>query len=35
MSGLHIQRGKEQIAVKVIHAGDIGSVGEVDRHSHE
>jgi elongation factor G len=24
MSGLHIQRGKEQIAVKVIHAGEIG-----------
>ena len=29
MSGLHIQRGKEQIAVKVIHAGDIGSVAKL------
>lgn len=30
MSGLHIQRGKEQIAVKVIHAGDIGSVAKLN-----
>ena len=29
MSGLHIQRGKEQIAAKVIHAGDIGSVAKL------
>ena len=29
MSGLHIQRGKEQIAIKVIHAGDIGSVAKL------
>ena len=29
MSGLHLQRGKEQIAVKVIHAGDIGSVSKL------
>ena len=29
MSGLHIQRGKEQIVVKVIHAGDIGSVAKL------
>ncbi len=29
MSGLHIQRGKEQIAVKVIYAGDIGSVAKL------
>ncbi|MBI3737441.1 MAG: elongation factor G [Chloroflexi bacterium] len=29
MSGLHIQRGKEQIAVKTIHAGDIGSVAKL------
>ena len=29
MSGLHIQRGKEQVAVKVIHAGDIGSVAKL------
>ena len=29
MSGLHIQRGKEQIAVKVVHAGDIGSVAKL------
>ena len=29
MSGLHIQRGKEQIPVKVIHAGDIGSVSKL------
>ena len=29
MSGLHIQRGKEQIAVKVIHAGDIASVAKL------
>ncbi len=26
MAGLHVQRGKEQIPVKVIHAGDIGAV---------
>ncbi len=30
MSSLHIQRGKEQIAVKVIHAGDIGSVAKLN-----
>ena len=29
MSGLHIQRGKEQVAVKVVHAGDIGSVAKL------
>ncbi|HEX2696425.1 MAG TPA: GTP-binding protein, partial [Anaerolineales bacterium] len=29
MSGLHLQRGKEQIAVKTIHAGDIGSVAKL------
>ncbi len=29
VSGLHIQRGKEQIAVKVVHAGDIGSVAKL------
>ena len=29
MSGLHIQRGKEQIAVKTIHAGDIGAVAKL------
>jgi elongation factor G len=29
MSGLHVQRGKEQIAVKVMHAGDIGSVAKL------
>ena len=29
MSGLHIQRGKEQIAVKLVHAGDIGSVAKL------
>src|SRR5215216_7154993 len=29
MSGLHLQRGKEQIAAKVIHAGDIGSVSKL------
>ena len=29
MSGLHIQRGKELIAVKVIHAGDLGSVAKL------
>ena len=29
MAGLHIQRGKEQIPVKVIHAGDIGSVSKL------
>ncbi len=29
MSGLHIQRGKESIAVKVIHAGDLGSVAKL------
>jgi elongation factor G len=29
MSGLHIQRGKEQIPAKVIHAGDIGSVSKL------
>jgi len=29
MAGLHFQRGKEQIPVKVIHAGDIGSVSKL------
>ncbi len=29
MSGLHLQRGKEQIAVKVVHAGDIASVAKL------
>ncbi len=29
MSGLHVQRGKEQIPVKVVHAGDIGSVAKL------
>ncbi|MEW5938776.1 MAG: elongation factor G, partial [Chloroflexota bacterium] len=29
MSGLHLQRGKEQIPAKVIHAGDIGSVSKL------
>jgi elongation factor G len=29
MSGLHIQRGKEQIAIKTIHAGDIGTVAKL------
>jgi elongation factor G len=29
MSGLHLQRGKEQIPAKVIHAGDIGSVAKL------
>ena len=29
MSGLHIQRGKEQIAIKNIHAGDIASVAKL------
>lgn len=29
MAGLHIQRGKEQFPVKVIHAGDIGSVSKL------
>lgn len=29
MSGLHIQRGKEHIPAKVIHAGDIGSVSKL------
>ncbi len=29
MSGLHIQRGKESIAVKVIHAGDLASVAKL------
>ncbi|RJP51465.1 MAG: elongation factor G [Anaerolineaceae bacterium] len=29
MAGLHVQRGKEQIPVKVIHAGDIGSVSKL------
>jgi elongation factor G len=29
MAGLHIQRGKEQIAVKTIHAGDIGTVAKL------
>lgn len=29
MSGLHIQRGKEQIPVKIVHAGDIASVSKL------
>jgi elongation factor G len=29
MAGLHIQRGKEQIPVKTIHAGDIGTVAKL------
>lgn len=29
MAGLHVQRGKEQMPVKVIHAGDIGSVSKL------
>lgn len=29
MSGLHIQRGKEQLPTKVIHAGDIGTVAKL------
>jgi len=29
MSGLHIQSGKDQIAVKVVHAGDIASVAKL------
>ena len=29
VSGLHFQRGKEQIPAKVIHAGDIGSVSKL------
>jgi elongation factor G len=29
MSGLHIQRGKEQIAVENVHAGDIASVAKL------
>jgi elongation factor G len=29
MSGLHLQRGKEQIPVKVVHAGDIASVAKL------
>jgi len=29
MSGLHFQRGKEQIPVKVVHAGDIASVSKL------
>jgi elongation factor G len=29
MSGLHLQRGKEQIPVKTIHAGDIGCVAKL------
>jgi elongation factor G len=29
MSGLHVQRGKEQMPVKVIRAGDIGSVAKL------
>jgi elongation factor G len=30
MSGLHFQRGKEQIAAKVVHAGDIASVSKLN-----
>jgi elongation factor G len=29
MAGLHIQRGKEQVAVKVVHSGDIASVAKL------
>jgi elongation factor G len=29
MSGLHLQRGKEQIPAKVIHAGDLGAVAKL------
>lgn len=29
MSGLHLQRGKEQIPVKVVHAGDLGTVSKL------
>jgi len=29
MSGLHIQRGKDQIAVKTVHSGDIASVAKL------
>ncbi len=29
MSGLHLQRGKEQIPVKVVHAGDIAAVSKL------
>jgi elongation factor G len=29
MSGLHIQRGKDQISVKTVHAGDIASVAKL------
>ncbi len=29
MAGLHVQRGKEQIPVKIIHAGDIGAVAKL------
>ncbi len=29
MSGLHFQRGKEQVSVKVVHAGDIASVSKL------
>jgi elongation factor G len=29
MSGLHVQRGKEQLPVKTIHAGDIGTVAKL------
>jgi len=30
MSGLHFQRGKEQIATKIVHAGDIASVSKLN-----
>ena len=29
MSGLHIQRGKDQIAIKTVHSGDIASVAKL------
>ena len=29
MAGLHIQRGKEQLAVKIVHSGDIASVAKL------
>ena len=29
MAGLHIQRGKDQVAVKVVHSGDIASVAKL------
>ena len=34
MSGLHFQRGKEQIPAKTVHAGDIASVSKLTRDRH-